>query len=311
MRIRFWVLSLFAFIALLAAYHLVKNRGEGEPLAAAVILGSAMSLADIVSGTYDRPEEGRRRKANVQLASHKTAKPKPACAKNGRACSIRRPKARDLRAGYRTLCVRLCDGYYFPISAAAAPGEFARDEETCRASCGSPAMLFVYKNGQGAPETMMSLDGKPYTALATAFKHRVSYDAACTCTAPPWTEAAAERHRLYAVEEAALKGDRSAEPQRMRLAAVVQDTRRKVRAHTGADLVASRAAEVLAGRLRHRIETSAVRKTAERAPVRAKVRAVRHAAAQPRNTRALRAAAANRGAVQRIAAQEVRVALRR
>src|SRR5215470_5542313 len=37
--------------------------------------------------------------------------------------------------GYRTLCVRTCDGYYFPISFSTAPTRFAEDEQTCQKLC--------------------------------------------------------------------------------------------------------------------------------------------------------------------------------
>lgn len=308
MRLR---LLLLAAIACYAAFDYFKEPAA-SPGATSDVLGSAMSLSDLVSGTYDRPEEGgRRKKAKVELASQKTPKRKPQ-----QTAASKRPKMRDLASGYRTLCVRLCDGYYFPVSAAAVPGEFARDEATCRSSCSSPAMLFVYKNGEGAPETMTSLDGKPYTSLATAFKHRVSYDASCTCTASPWTEASAERHRLYATEAAVSAGDLSAESQRRELAVAVAETTRKTRARTGADLVASRAAEVIAGGPRQRIETTASRKAAARTPVvrakvrnadRRNVRAVRQADMK----RAIRAAAAVRAPARPIRVSDVRTTVGR
>lgn len=311
-------LSILVVIGL-ASFALWGGDEATSPPAGDAVLGSAMSLSDVVSGTYDRPEEGGRRKAKVQLAVQKTAKRKPRCGENGTTCASLRPKMRDLNGGYRTLCVRLCDGFYFPISAAAQPAEFARDEETCRAACGSPAMLFVYKNGDGAPETMTSLDGKPYASLATAFKHRVSYDASCTCTASPWTEASAERHRLYAAEQAALSGDPASKMQVAALANAVEETRKQTRARTGADLVASRSAEVLAGASRNRIEASNVRKAAAaREPtVRAKVRATERAKVRPvrqadaRMVRALRAGAANRAVERRIRMSDARMAVRR
>jgi hypothetical protein len=50
---------------------------------------------------------------------------------------------------YRTLCVRLCDGYYFPISHATGQDGFMRDAERCAASCGSDARLFFHRNPGG------------------------------------------------------------------------------------------------------------------------------------------------------------------
>jgi hypothetical protein len=320
-------LRLSILVAIGFASFVLWGREASAPPAGSAVLGSAMSLSDVVSGTYDRPDEGSRRKAKVQLAVQKTAKRKPRCGDNGTTCASRRPNMRDLNGGYRTLCVRLCDGFYFPISAAAQPGEFPRDEETCQAACGSPAMLFVYKNGDGSPETMTSLDGKPYASLATAFKHRVSYDASCTCTPSPWTEASAERHRLYAAQQAALTGDRASETKVAALASAVHETRKQTRARTGADLVASRSAEVIAGAPRQRIETGSVRKAAvAREPtVRAKVRAtervrirpvrpaenVRQAENKARLVRALRAGTSHGGVARGILVSDARVVMRR
>lgn len=77
-------------------------------------------------------------------------------------------------ASYRTMCVRTCDGYFFPISFAAGPSTFARDEAVCAALCpASPTKLFAYPTGQDdGPMTMIALDGTPYTDLQTAFDFR-------------------------------------------------------------------------------------------------------------------------------------------
>ncbi len=216
----------------------LMDEPRKDPVVSAV-LGAAMSLSDVVSGTYARPEEGRR-KAKVQTAVlKKAAKRSGGCGKNGNGCQTKRPSERDLADGYRTLCVRLCDGYYFPVSAAAEPAEFARDEAQCRSSCASPARLFIYKNRGGSPETMTDLDGKPYDALQTAFQYRVSYDPACTCKPAPWTQEAQNRHRLYAMNEAAERGDTDQETEHADLAAAVREQQIEARARTGADLVAA------------------------------------------------------------------------
>lgn len=87
---------------------------------------------------------------------------------------------------YRTLCVRLCDGYYFPVKAATSSATFDDDEETCRSSCSSPARLYYYVTDTGTPEEMIDTSGRLYSELPTAFAYRTSYDAACTCRANPW-----------------------------------------------------------------------------------------------------------------------------
>ncbi len=86
---------------------------------------------------------------------------------------------------FRTLCVRTCDGYYFPISFSTTPDRFPADAQTCQAMCpGTQAMLFYYPNPGGGPENMVSVDGIAYSSLPTAFKYRTSLDASCTCKPP-------------------------------------------------------------------------------------------------------------------------------
>ena len=48
-----------------------------------------------------------------------------------------RAAAQMLRSSgtYRTLCVRTCDGYYFPISYSTVPSKFADDERLCQRLC--------------------------------------------------------------------------------------------------------------------------------------------------------------------------------
>jgi len=86
---------------------------------------------------------------------------------------------------FRTLCVRTCDGYYFPISFSTTSERFPEDAQSCTAMCpGAEARLFYHPNPGGAPETMMSITGEAYSSLPTAFQYRTSLDSACTCRPP-------------------------------------------------------------------------------------------------------------------------------
>lgn len=120
---------------------------------------------------------------------------------------------------YRTFCVRLCDGYFWPVSFSTTSDSFDQDQATCASSCNSPARLFVHKMPGGNAGTMKSLDGLPYTALKTAFLFRTSYDSQCKCRPQPWDQQALDRHRLYAVAQAASKGSRTAAEEARVLAA--------------------------------------------------------------------------------------------
>lgn len=149
---------------------------------------------------------------------------------------------------YKTYCVRLCDGFYWPISFSTTPARFEADASTCRSSCGSPARLFVHRIPGGGPGTMVALDGLPYTALKSAFLFRTRYDAQCRCVPQPWEEAARNRHKLFAAAEAAERGDVAAAAEAKRLKKKVAEERRaQIAARDEADRAASRELASLAG----------------------------------------------------------------
>jgi predicted ribosomally synthesized peptide with SipW-like signal peptide len=98
---------------------------------------------------------------------------------------------------YRTMCVRLCDGYYWPVSYSATKREFARDNEICQRSCDTPVALYAHRNPGEEAESMVDLQGRPYIALDTAFMYRATYNEGCKCRPHAWEEAARQRHLGY------------------------------------------------------------------------------------------------------------------
>jgi hypothetical protein len=93
---------------------------------------------------------------------------------------------------YRTLCVRTCDGYYFPISYSTVPSRFADDEQLCKRLCpAAEAVLYSHRNPGEDVARAVSSSGRAYSELSTAFRYRKTYDAACSCRAPgqSWADA--------------------------------------------------------------------------------------------------------------------------
>ncbi len=85
-------------------------------------------------------------------------------------------------ATYRTVCVRLCDGYYFPISFSTLPNHFERDAEACSSKCAAPAELCYYQNPGGSPDQMTAArTNELYTQLKSAFRYRKEYVQGCSC----------------------------------------------------------------------------------------------------------------------------------
>jgi Protein of unknown function (DUF2865) len=93
---------------------------------------------------------------------------------------------------YRTVCVRTCDGAYFPVSFATVPARFPDDERTCKALCpATEATLFAYRNPGEDMNQAVSISGQPYSALPNAFRFRQEFNPACACKAPgqTWSDA--------------------------------------------------------------------------------------------------------------------------
>jgi hypothetical protein len=93
---------------------------------------------------------------------------------------------------YRTVCVRSCDGAYFPISFATVPARFPDDEKSCKALCpAADATLFAYRNPGEDINQAVSISGQPYTALPNAFHYRTEFNPSCACKAAgqTWSDA--------------------------------------------------------------------------------------------------------------------------
>ena len=85
-------------------------------------------------------------------------------------------------ATYRTMCVRMCDGFYFPISFSTLSSRFSQDDVTCQQKCAAPARLFVYRNPGETVEQMTSWeDGQNYEMLENAFRYRREFVKGCSC----------------------------------------------------------------------------------------------------------------------------------
>ena len=90
-------------------------------------------------------------------------------------------------ATYRTMCVRRCDGFYFPMSFSTLPSQFQSDETQCRQRCAAPTELFVYRNPGEDVDSMVSLEGRPYTQLKNAWLYRKEFIDGCSCDASEYS----------------------------------------------------------------------------------------------------------------------------
>ena len=95
-------------------------------------------------------------------------------------------------SGYRTLCVRTCDGYYFPISNSTSSTRFAEDEQTCQKLCpAAEVALYSHRNPGEDVAQAVANNGRLYKDLPNAFRYRREFVATCSCRQPgqSWADA--------------------------------------------------------------------------------------------------------------------------
>lgn len=95
---------------------------------------------------------------------------------------------------YRTICVRVCDGYYFPLSFAASRSRFAADAAKClnQYELGE-ANLYYYPNPGGDVSQAVSLSGERYSDKPYAFLFRKAFQRQCAVRLHRGLESLGER----------------------------------------------------------------------------------------------------------------------
>jgi hypothetical protein len=89
---------------------------------------------------------------------------------------------------FQTMCVRTCDGYFFPMSFSVPADQFGRDQKNCEAACpGTEVEVFYGAPGSDDTSQMMSArTGAPYSSLPAAFRHKDATSprpTGCACNA--------------------------------------------------------------------------------------------------------------------------------
>ena len=88
----------------------------------------------------------------------------------------------EFAGGYRTICVRTCDGFYFPIRQRGSSLTTTIDADLCQASCPSAEVKLYLQPLEKDVDTAVSVDGTAnYTALPNAFRYRTSLEPTCGC----------------------------------------------------------------------------------------------------------------------------------
>lgn len=187
------------------------------------------NLQQLRGGFGHSERDGQRRSVILALAQNNCGPQYAAAARNsgsflddlfgnhgGTPGSIMVPENMPQSGTFRTVCVRSCDGYYFPISFATVPSRFADDERSCKNLCpAQEAHLFTYRNPGEDMNQAVSINGTPYPSSPNAFRYRQEYNPACSCRAQgqSWADAlknlddraSMERGDIIVTEERAKK----------------------------------------------------------------------------------------------------------
>lgn len=101
-----------------------------------------------------------------------------------RHASMRAPGADELSGTLqrRTVCVRMCDGYHFPIGSLRSDMELPAHQRVCQSMCPSaPVKLFTVANGKASVAEAVASDGQVYSDLPMAWAHERASDPTCQC----------------------------------------------------------------------------------------------------------------------------------
>lgn len=107
--------------------------------------------------------------------------------------------------GSQAVCVRTCDGGFFPLAISPRHGKESL-VEMCQALCPGTETAVYTRNPDADIKTAASLEGAPYTELPNAMKFEKSFVASCTCRQPGknWAETLANAEEVLG---ATRKGD--------------------------------------------------------------------------------------------------------
>jgi hypothetical protein len=81
--------------------------------------------------------------------------------------------------GHDPVCVRLCDGFFFPLPTAAS--DLVSQDADCNSLCPNAPTEVFYRNGSDRIESSVSAGGKLYTALPVSLHYRTKANDTCSC----------------------------------------------------------------------------------------------------------------------------------
>ena len=108
----------------------------------------------------------------------------------------------EARAGSKAVCVRTCDGSFFPVSYSAGGSRLDSLQDMCKALCpNAEVSLYTYPISADIDQAV-SIDGTRYIDSPNALKYRQTFDSTCTCRrrGQSWAEALANAEQRLGTE---------------------------------------------------------------------------------------------------------------
>ncbi|MDQ0506489.1 DUF2865 domain-containing protein [Xanthobacter agilis] len=102
------------------------------------------------------------------------------------------PASKSGGGGSRTVCVRMCDGYFFPLSRSSNSSRFATEDALCKKLCPNADTQLFTLSGEDI-RNASSISGQSYMSTPNALRYRKELVSSCTCRAPgqSWAQALA------------------------------------------------------------------------------------------------------------------------
>ena len=140
-------------------------------------------------------------------------------------------KGAHVSAGSYAVCVRTCDGSFFPVSYSGAGSRSDSLEEVCRSLCpNADVQLYSFPFG-GTIDQAVSSTGEPYVNMPNALKFQQSFDPTCSCRrkGQSWAQALAAAEAKYGHEsrDILVTPEKSAELSRPIISKVAADPKGK------------------------------------------------------------------------------------
>ncbi|MEM1306422.1 MAG: DUF2865 domain-containing protein [Pseudomonadota bacterium] len=180
------------YIVLSIATGVLITTSSTQPAAAQGFFEQLFGVSKPKPRVVNRPRRSTRRP--IQL---RTPSGGPLSGLFGQQPRVSTKPKRTYSPRYRTVCVRMCDGYYFPISFSTRRGRMGRDARVCERRCPGQGKLFYMRSPSGTIKSAVDLQGRKYAKLDIALKYRRKLVPNCACRPAPWSPEERLRHAMY------------------------------------------------------------------------------------------------------------------